>query len=97
MTINKAQGQTFRSKVGVYIYKDVFSHEQLCVALSRVTDPSSIKVGLPCEGKTKNIVLKKYCCNIYSQSNYTIQEKNKNNSYHSLLYPKPLLTKLSVV
>ena len=59
MTINKAQGQTFRKKVGVYLHKDIFSHGQLYVALSRVTDPNNIKVGIPCEGKTKNIVLKK--------------------------------------
>ena len=26
MTINKSQGQTFRSKVEVYLHKDVFSH-----------------------------------------------------------------------
>ena len=58
MTINKAQGQTFKGKVGVYLYKDIFSHGQLYVALSRVTDPNNIRVGITHEGKTKNIVLK---------------------------------------
>ena len=59
MTINKAQGQTFKRNVGVYLYKDVFSHGQLYVALSRVTDPKNIRVGLKQGGQTKNIVLKK--------------------------------------
>ena len=53
MTINTAQGQNFRSKVGVYLYKDLFSHGQLYAVLSRVTDPSYIVVDLPCEAKTK--------------------------------------------
>ena len=59
MTINKAQGQTFKGNVGVYLHKDVFSHGQLYVALSRVADPKNIRVGLKQGGQTKNIVLKK--------------------------------------
>ena len=74
MTINNAQGQTFRNKVGVYLHKDVFCHGQLYVALSRVTDPNKINVGLPHERKTKNIVLKKHC---YSFHKKTILYGNK--------------------
>ena len=59
MTINEARGQTFRRKVGVYLHKDLFSHGQLYVVLSRVTDPNNINVVLPRERKTKNIVLEK--------------------------------------
>ena len=35
MTINKAQGQTFR-KLGIYLPTPVFSHGQLYVACSKV-------------------------------------------------------------
>ena len=58
MTINKAQGQTYKGKVEVYLHKDVFSHGQSYVALSRVTDPRNIRVGIKQDGKAKNIVLK---------------------------------------
>lgn len=43
MTINKAQGQTF-DKVGIDLTKDVFSHGQLYVALSRVRSWKSLAV-----------------------------------------------------
>lgn len=43
MTINKAQGQTFKS-VGVYLPKPVFTHGQLYVAFSRVGAPSTVRV-----------------------------------------------------
>lgn len=43
LTINKSQGQSFDS-VGVYLTNSVFSHGQLYVALSRVTDTSNLKI-----------------------------------------------------
>ncbi|EFA12009.1 hypothetical protein TcasGA2_TC016134 [Tribolium castaneum] len=43
MTINKAQGQTFK-KVGIYLDQPCFSHGQLYVALSRVGIAENIKI-----------------------------------------------------
>ena len=43
MTINKSQGQTL-SRVGVFLETPCFNHGQLYVALSRVGDPSHLKV-----------------------------------------------------
>jgi hypothetical protein len=56
MTINKSQGGTFE-KIGVDLTKDVFSHGQLYVALSRVRRKSNITIFLQ-HGKTEtsNIV-----------------------------------------
>ena len=41
MTINKAQGQTLKC-VGVWLRGDVFTHGQLYVACSRVSDPENL-------------------------------------------------------
>ena len=43
MTANKAQGQTLQT-VGIYIKNDFFSHEQLYVAMSRVSSSENVKI-----------------------------------------------------
>ena len=54
MTINKSQGQSL-DHVGLYLRNHVFSHGQLYVAISRVTNRRGLKI-LSCdkEGKTIN-------------------------------------------
>lgn len=54
MTINRAQGQTLEV-AGVHLEKPCFSHGQLYVACSRVSDPRNLHVYAP-NGKTWNIV-----------------------------------------
>ena len=56
ISTNKAQGQTLQF-VGIYLPDDVFTHGQLYVAFSRVTDLSALAVCLnnP-DGFTRNIV-----------------------------------------
>ena len=43
MTVNKSQGQTIPN-VGVYLPAPVFSHGQLCVAMSRAMSRTNIKI-----------------------------------------------------
>ena len=70
MTVNKSQGQGF-DRVSVYLPRPVFSHGQLYVALSRLTDDSGLRVLIiPTKGQgqmckhsthtnwTRNVVLK---------------------------------------
>jgi ATP-dependent DNA helicase PIF1 len=56
MTINKAQGQTFK-RVGLLLEDAVFSHGQLYVAFSRVRSFAAVRVKLA-QGatRTKNVV-----------------------------------------
>ena len=46
MTVNKSQGQSFNF-VGVNLHIPVFTHGQLYVALSRVTDIRGLSLLLP--------------------------------------------------
>ena len=56
MTTNKAQGQTL-DFVGVYLPEDVFTHDQLYVAFSRVRNSTCLAVLLDnMDAYTKNIV-----------------------------------------
>ena len=68
ITINKSQGQSL-SKVGLFLRQLVFTHRQLCVALSRVKSKDGLKIlVLDSDGnlsnKTSNVVLKKVFGNL---------------------------------
>ena len=60
-SINKAQGQTLKH-VGLCLTEPVFTHGQLYVAVSRVTDGANLRIIVPDtpearrEGKVKNVV-----------------------------------------
>lgn len=56
ITVNKSQRQSF-NVVGVNLQQDVFSHGQLYVALSRITNPKNLHICTKNGVKfTKNIV-----------------------------------------
>ena len=57
MTINKAQGQSFK-QVEIYLNKPVFSHGQLYVALSRARSMEGVIIYSSQNEYMKNIVYK---------------------------------------
>ena len=65
MSTNKVQGQTLQF-VGIYLPDHVFTHGQLYVAFSRVTDPSALAVCLnnP-DGFKRNIVFLEVLCPLH--------------------------------
>ncbi|XP_020994900.1 uncharacterized protein LOC107481086 [Arachis duranensis] len=67
MTINKSQGQSL-SKVGLILKKPVFTHGQLYVAISRVTNKKGLKILLCHEeersNETDNVVFKEVFRNV---------------------------------
>ena len=62
MTINKSQGQSLKI-IGVFLKEQAFTHDQLYVALSRVTSRKELKI-ISCDNEgrpsayAKNIVYK---------------------------------------
>ena len=56
MTINKSQGQTMQM-AGLYLRPEVFTHGQMYVALSRVRQPTDLKIAAM-EDYVQNIVFK---------------------------------------
>lgn len=70
MTINKSQGQSL-NLVGLYLPTPVFSHGQLYVALSMVTNPKGLKILMIADNDkelqdhTRNIIYKETFTNLH--------------------------------
>ncbi|KAF8666384.1 hypothetical protein HU200_053487 [Digitaria exilis] len=70
MTIIKSHGQTL-TNVGIYLKKRVFTHGQLYVAISRVSNRKGLKILIEnpdgsCEDTTTNIVYKDILHMVYN-------------------------------
>ena len=70
MTIHKAQGQTIE-RLGIYLPNPVFTHGQLYVALSRVSDPTQISVYIDDKEETQYVDREK---NIFYTKNIVFQQ-----------------------
>jgi hypothetical protein len=70
-TINRSQGQTF-TDVGIYLKHQVFSHGQCYVALSRVKDPSHLRI-FP-GGRMKNVVYKSVLVDSGNSGQHNMEE-----------------------
>ena len=69
LTINKAQGQSFRY-VGVYLPKPVFSHGQLYVAVSRAKSFAGLKVVTTTGRQTQNVVYREVLTQAHGSCSY---------------------------
>jgi len=68
MTINKSHRQSLK-QVGIYLLQSVFSHDQLYVAVSRVSSRKGLKILITdengdCIDNTTNVVYKEVFQNV---------------------------------